>query len=102
MYACTYVCNTMYVPTDRLRSVWRQSLYVSLIRGSLVRGDEELALHMLSELRRWGYVVSTMAYEYLLQSVNHPRHLQQYLPVSAWERVYFQSSDFWGGSQVGG
>ena len=76
--------STSLSPSARLRLVWRQSLYVSLIRGSLVRGDRELALHMLSEIRRWGYVVSTMAYEYLLQSVSQPQHLQDYLPVSVW------------------
>lgn len=63
--------------------MWRQSLYVSLIRWSLVGGNQELALHMLSEIRRWGYTVSGMAYEYLLQAVGQPHHLlDDYLPVS--------------------
>ncbi len=66
-----------------LRAVWRPSLYVALIRVSVARGDSDLALHMLSEMRRWGYFVGSKAYEYLFQLVRQPSHLSTFLPVSA-------------------
>ena len=47
--------------------------------------DRELALHMLSEMKGWGYVINTSVYENLLQLVERPNHLKFYLPVRKYE-----------------
>ena len=65
-----------------LRGVWRKSLYVTLVKGAVVRGDGEMALFMLGEMRGWGFSMTTKAYEHLFQLVRSAKDLDQYLMVS--------------------
>ena len=81
-----------------LRAVWRPSLYISLIRGAVARGDSDLGLHVLGEMRRWGFFVGSKAYEHLFQLVQKPSHLSSYLPVS--NQSIFQWREGGGGSEL--
>ena len=64
-----------------LKTVWRVSIYVHIIKGCVVTGDCDLALHMLSEMQRMKHCVRMCNYEALIQIVNKPDHLNHFLPV---------------------
>lgn len=66
---------------DALKTVWRASVYVYIIKGCCVTGDADLALHMLTEMRKMKRYVRKCEYEMLLQIVNQPDHICHFLPV---------------------
>ena len=70
-----------FLAADKQMEVWGSSIYIYILKGCVVTGDSDLALHMLSEMQRMGRNPRRRQYEISLKIVRKPHHLDHFLPV---------------------